>query len=210
MKIQTIITGAFDENCFLLLNNNHAVVIDPGADADVILETLRRENATVDAYLLTHGHADHICALADLYNAQPAPVYFHAADFEWAFTVTENQIPPYYSIPQKPPAQFIHPDDGEKLSIAGIDIIVIATPGHTPGCVSYYIEKEKALFAGDTLFKGSCGRTDLPGGNGRVLSQSLKKLAALPPDTAVYSGHGDSSTIGHENRTNFFMQQAAK
>jgi glyoxylase-like metal-dependent hydrolase (beta-lactamase superfamily II) len=86
----------------------------------------------------------------------------------------------------------------------------LETPGHTRGGVCYYFEEEKVIFTGDTLFKGTCGRTDLPSGDGRILAQSLKKLAALPDDVTVHAGHNESTTIGYEKRTNFFMQQAAK
>jgi glyoxylase-like metal-dependent hydrolase (beta-lactamase superfamily II) len=86
----------------------------------------------------------------------------------------------------------------------------LETPGHTRGGVCYYFEKEKVIFTGDTLFKGTCGRTDLPGGDGRILAASLKKLAALPDDVTVYPGHNESTTIGHEKRTNFFMQQVGR
>ncbi|MFA5689988.1 MAG: MBL fold metallo-hydrolase [Kiritimatiellales bacterium] len=206
MKIDTLIVGPFEENCYLIHGTeNRALIVDPGYDAGRILNELRRKNLTADAYLLTHGHADHLAALHDVCTAQPAPVYLHSADGAWAFGHA-NQIPPYYPVPQKPAVQFIHPGAGAKFSGAGHEFTVFETPGHTPGCICFYFEKEHIICTGDTLFKGSCGRTDLPGGDSRALTQSLKTLAALPPETAVYPGHGDSTTIGYEKRTNFFMQ----
>lgn len=207
MNVEILSVGPFEVNCAIVWGDaKQALVIDPGHDAADIETVLRQNGLTVAAYLLTHGHADHLCALAELHTARPAPVYIHAEDYKWAFG-TQNQILPYYPVPTKPDAQFLHP---ESAKIPGFAVRTLETPGHTKGCVCYYFEPEKVIFTGDTLFKGTCGRTDLPGGDGRVLAQSLKKLAALPDDVTVHAGHNESTTIGCEKRTNFFMQQAAK
>lgn len=224
MRIQTVSVGPFEVNCAIVWNDNkQAFVIDPGYDAADIEKILSDNGLIVAAYLLTHGHADHLNALADLYGARPAPVVIHTEDEKWAFG-PQNQILPYYPVPKKPAAEFLNPersDDWKKLEPffrssknnlkpgpAGFQ--TLATPGHTPGGVCYYFEYEKVIFTGDTLFKGTCGRTDLPGGDARVLSASLKTLAALPDDVAVWPGHNESTTIGHEKKTNFFMQQAGR
>ncbi len=240
MNIKIISVGPFEVNCAIVWNDlNQALVIDPGYDAVDIEAVLKQNGLTVVAYLLTHGHADHLCALAELHAKHPAPIYIHAEETKWAFG-PQNQIPPYYPIPGKPVEKFIHPENPPRPSLysghpshgedflkspppegcppGGVGLITIAdlsfqcleTPGHTRGSVCYYFEQEKVIFTGDTLFKGTCGRTDLPGGDGRILAQSLKKLAALPDDVTVYAGHNESTTIGHEKRTNFFMQQAAR
>lgn len=210
MNIEILSTGPFEVNCAIVWSDqNQAFVIDPGYDAADIETILKDNGLTVTAYLLTHGHADHLNALADLYETRPAPVYLHAADEKWAFG-PQNQIPPYYPVPEKPAVEFIHPESSKHWTISGMSFQCLETPGHTPGGVCYYFEEEKVIFTGDTLFKGTCGRTDLPGGDGRVLAQSLKKLAALPNDVSVYPGHNESTTIGHEKKTNFFMQQAAR
>ena len=207
MNVEILSVGPFEVNCTIVWGDaKQALVIDPGHDAADIEAVLRQNELTVAAYLLTHGHADHLCALAELHAARPAPVYIHAEDYKWAFG-QQNQILPYYPVPTKPDAQLLHPESAE---IPGFAVRTLETPGHTRGGVCYYFEKEKVIFTGDTLFKGTCGRTDLPGGDGRVLAQSLKKLAALPDDVIVYAGHNESTTIGYEKRTNFFMQQAAK
>jgi len=208
MTLQNLSVGPFEVNCAIVWNEqNQALVIDPGADAAEISAVLQDHDLTVAAFLLTHGHADHLGALAELHAACPAPVYLHAADFEWAFGA-QNQIPPWYPVPEKPPAVFIRPEETPLLKIAGFGIRVLETPGHTPGGICYWFPEEKTLFTGDTLFKGSCGRTDLPGGDGRILAQSLKKLSVLPGETLVYPGHNESTSIGHEKKTNFFMQKA--
>lgn len=205
MKIKTLSVGPFGVNCSVVWKNEaEAVVIDPGCDAGRIAAVLQANGLTVAGWLLTHGHADHISALAALHKKHPAPVYLHAADESWAFS-DANQIPPYYSIPEKPVADWIHPEQAAEWTIGGMEIRCIETPGHTPGGVCYYLEKEEVVFTGDTLFKGTCGRTDLPGGDGRVLAQSLKKLAALPDRVAVHPGHNESTSIRQEKATNFFM-----
>jgi glyoxylase-like metal-dependent hydrolase (beta-lactamase superfamily II) len=210
MNIKILSVGPFEVNCAIVWNDKkQAFVIDPGYDAADIEAVLKENDLTVAAYLLTHGHADHLNALADLYETRPAPVYLHAEDEKWAFG-PKNQILPYYPVPRKPAAEFLHPEVSKPWEKSGLSFQCLETPGHTRGGVCYYFEAEKILFTGDTLFKGTCGRTDLPGGDGRILAASLKKLAALPDDVAVYPGHNESTTIGHEKKTNFFMQQAGR
>lgn len=212
MKIETLVVGPFQVNCFLVWTNpGRALVIDPGCDADVIEAALQDHGLTVAAWLLTHGHADHISALAALHAKHPAPVYIHPADLRWCFT-PQNRIEPYYPQPAKPDAEFPpigtnSPNASTPWNREEVPFQTLETPGHTPGCVCFYFPDEQIVFTGDTLFKGSCGRTDLPGGDGRVLAQSLKKLAALPDRVAAYPGHGESTSIGYEKKTNFFMQQ---
>lgn len=208
MKIKTFLVGAYAVNCAVVWGKSKkALVIDPGCDAGCIETILQNNSLTVEAYLLTHGHADHISALAELHAAHPAPVYIHKEDYKWAFT-SINQIAPYYGVPEKPDAEFIHPESAERWTLAGLSFQCIETPGHTRGGVCYWFESEHTLFSGDTLFKGTCGRTDLPGGSARTLSQSLKKLAQLPGETIVYPGHNSATTIQQEKNSNFFMQQA--
>ncbi|MFA7257353.1 MAG: MBL fold metallo-hydrolase [Kiritimatiellales bacterium] len=224
MNIKTLSVGPFEVNCAIVWNDQkQTFVIDPGYDAANIEKILSENNLTISAYLLTHGHADHLNALAELHRKHPAPVVIHTEDYKWAFG-PQNQILPYYPVPEKPAAEFLHPEvsnhwkilsekfqGSEKNLKTGLyRFQTLETPGHTRGGVCYYFEEEKVIFTGDTLFKGTCGRTDLPGGDGRVLAASLKKLAALPDDVTVYPGHNESTTIGYEKKTNFFMQQAAR
>ncbi len=210
MHVEILSVGPFEVNCAIIWGDaKQALIIDPGHDAANIEAVLRENGLAVAAYLLTHGHADHLCALAELHKKHPAPVYIHAEETKWAFG-QQNQIQPYYPVPGKPATEFIHPETSKDWKISDLRFQCLETPGHTRGGVCYYFEKEKVIFTGDTLFKGTCGRTDLPGGDGRTLAQSLKKLAALPDDITVHAGHNESTTIGYEKKTNFFMQQAAK
>ncbi len=210
MKTRIIPTGAFEANCVFVSDEDRmTLVADPGADAPDLVKTLERDNLTVGAYLLTHGHADHLSALADLWSARPAPVLIHPKDAEWAFS-PKNALLPYYPMPKKPDGPFPEVADGSVFTFGKMTFRVIHTPGHSPGCICFYFEKDKLLLAGDTLFQGSVGRTDLPGGSSRTLTESLLKLARLPAETKVICGHGEATTIGEEIRDNYFMQIAAK
>ena len=158
------------------------------------------------AYVCTHGHADHINALAELHAARPAPVAMHSNDWAWAFS-ERNQIAPYYSVPQKPNIDgFLPLEESSEWAFGALRFQCIETPGHTPGSCCLLFTDAGILVAGDTLFKGSCGRTDLPGGDPRQLAASLNKLKQLPDDVRVFPGHGPSTTIGIERRTNFYMR----
>jgi len=207
MNIETIPVGPYEENCYLVWGNTpKALIIDPGAEPEAVITVLSTNNLEVAAYLITHGHADHTGALAELHTAYPAPVAMHPNDQRWAFTEV-NQIPPHYPSPASPPEIERELKDGQHWTDNDLTYEIIDTPGHTPGGVCFYFPGEKTLFSGDTLFKGSVGRTDLPSGDPRVLSASLKKLAALPPETRVFPGHGPNTTIEIELRTNFFLRQ---
>ncbi|MBC8206374.1 MAG: MBL fold metallo-hydrolase [Kiritimatiellales bacterium] len=212
MEIELITVGPFEVNCAVIWGEaKQALIIDPGYDAADIGAVLRANGLTVAATLLTHGHADHINALNELHTAHPAPVYLHAADEKWAFS-EKNQIPPYYPVPVKPTDEINNPCPnavGSKpWKISDLSFQALETPGHTPGGVCYWFKAAGICFTGDTLFKGSCGRTDLPGGDARTLTASLKKLAeTLPPETRIVAGHGEETTMGHELATNFYLQR---
>ena len=208
MKIHTIVVGAFEVNCYLVADGDGAcVVIDPGADAQDIAAALRKHHLTVAAYLLTHGHIDHVSGLAALCKEIPAPAAMHPRDAVWAFT-RANQMLPFYPMAGEPPAVARQLADGQEWTDGTLSYRVIETPGHSPGGVCFYFAHEKVLFTGDTLFADSVGRTDLPGGSNRVLTQSLRKLTALPDDVAVYPGHGSATTIGAEKATNPYLGSA--
>jgi hydroxyacylglutathione hydrolase len=205
MQIEPIVVGAFEVNCYIVTGTeNRALVIDPGADAEDITAALQARNLTVAAYLMTHGHMDHISGLADMVERCPAPVLMHPDDAAWAFTEL-NAMPPYYPVPRATPVEPLLVD-GYTTQLAGQAISIIATPGHTTGGVCIYLPDDKVLITGDTLFAGSVGRTDLPGGDSRILATSLARLRDLPGDITIYPGHGGSSTIAHEKQTNYFMQ----
>ena len=207
MRIEARVTGFIEENCYFAANpaTRETVVVDPGDDAPQLLAYLREQNAVVVAYLLTHGHVDHVTAVAALCAAHPAPIYAHSRDAAWCFS-EKNNLPGFYAAPAAPACPLVSVSEATVLELAGARWTVIETPGHTPGGVCWKLEDDRALFTGDTLFRGTAGRTDLPGGDARALARSLRKLAAIPEDLAVYPGHGEPTTLAREKRDNYFMQ----
>ena len=205
MHIETIIVGPLQTNCYVIwTERKEAIIIDPGAGALSIIELIKKKELSVSAYMLTHGHFDHICALADLYEVFPAPVGVHALDLKWAFN-DSNQMPPFYSVPARPSKIERILEDGQKWTDGGLTYEVISTPGHSPGSVSFLFSKQNILFSGDTLFAGSIGRTDFPGGDPDILNQSLKTIMQLPDDTIVYPGHEASTNIKREKESNPYL-----
>ncbi|MEN7973425.1 MAG: MBL fold metallo-hydrolase [Verrucomicrobiota bacterium] len=207
MTIQSVTTGAFQEICYIAWNNaKQAILFDPGHDAGLIIKALEKHELEVAAYVCTHGHADHINALAELHKDRPAPIAIHSADLAWAFE-SVNQIEPHYPVPSRPKVEtFLSLESSKDWHFADLHFECMETPGHTPGSCCLLFPEDGVLISGDTLFKGSCGRTDLPGGDPRQLRASLDKLKELSGETRVYPGHGPGTTIGIERATNFFMQ----
>lgn len=206
MQVIPIVVGAFQVNCYLAVSDGgQALVLDPGEDAGQIAVALRERKLSVAAYLITHGHMDHLGALAELMRQFPAPVAMHPADAAWAFSPA-NAMLPYYDVPERPARIDRDLADGQAYDDGGLHYEVITTPGHSPGCVCFHFPAGKTLFTGDTLFSGSVGRTDLAGSDERLMESSLRKLARLPDDTIVYPGHGPRTTIGREKRDNPFLR----
>ncbi len=207
MNIEARVTGFIEENCYFISNpaSRETVVLDPGDDAPQLIRHLQETRATVVAYLLTHGHVDHVTALADLCKAYPAPIYLHPLDAAWCFS-PRNSLPGFYDAPEPPSAPLVPVVEDTSLELAGARWSVLETPGHTPGGICWRLENDRALFTGDTLFQGTAGRTDLPGGDSRALARSLRKLVALPGDWTLYPGHGAPSTLAREKQTNYFLQ----
>ena len=201
MERLTIQVGGFEVNCSILVENGKAWIVDPGQEPDRIIDTLAKKGLEPAAVLLTHAHFDHIGAIPGLLEKFPdLPVYVHEKDAPM-FGHSLNQLPPEYPSFAKP-KNIAHLNSLDSLE--GLEIL--ETPGHTPGGVCYYLPKDKLLLSGDTLFAGSVGRTDLPGGDMATLMDSLRKLTALPDDTLVIPGHGPHTTIAAEKRGNPFLQ----
>ena len=201
MERLTIQVGGFEVNCSILSENGRAWIVDPGQEADRIIDLLAKKELEPAAILLTHGHFDHISGIPGLLKKFPdLPVYVHEKDMPM-FGHPLNQLPPEYTSFAKPRNLVIL----DKLE--GLDgLEILETPGHTPGGVCYYFQKDKLLLSGDTLFAGSVGRTDLPGGDMATLMGSLQKLVALPDDTLVIPGHGMHTRIALEKSGNPFLQ----
>ncbi len=199
MERLTIEVGSYGVNCSILSREGLAWIVDPGHEGARIRELLAKKGLEPAAVLLTHAHFDHITGVADLQAAFPGlPVYVHPADRPM-FGHPFNQMPPEYpsiGIPK-------NLKDATDLALPGGK--VIHTPGHTPGGVCYYVKDLSTLLSGDTLFAGSIGRTDFPGGDMTQMLDSLKRLMALPEDTLVIPGHGSTTTIGREKQSNPYL-----
>ena len=205
MHIESILVGAFGVNCFVLWGDDgKAVVVDPGAEPELLISALREKKLEIAAYWLTHGHIDHISALDGMLKMHPAPVFMHPEDSKWAFTPL-NTFPPYDRCPAVP-ADLRPLANGQIIEAGGVQARVVHTPGHTPGCVCFHLESEQTLISGDTLFQGSVGRTDLPGGDFETLRKSLRVLTALDPATRVCPGHGPDTSIAIELSYNPFLR----
>jgi hydroxyacylglutathione hydrolase len=204
--------GQIAENCFLFRRDgsDRALIVDPGDEAPRILHAAEELGVTIDGILLTHTHFDHIGAVAPIAKATGAPVW--CPEIETPVLADINSFVPW---PGFGPFESYEADHtvtgGEKLELAGIEIDVIFTPGHSPGHVTYSIPDEAAIFSGDVLFQGSVGRTDLPGGDWATLLESIRKLVESHPDeTTVYPGHMGITTLGAERATNPFLTELAR
>jgi len=203
--------GPVQENCFLARRDGSesALLVDPGEEAPRILAAIDELGVNVEAILVTHCHFDHIGAVAPVARATGAPVY-----------VSEIEKPVLADIMSYVPFAGFGPYEsydadhtlkgGEKLRLAGFDIDVLHTPGHSPGHLTFSIPAEQAIFSGDVLFQGSVGRTDLPGGDWSTLLESIRTLVdPLPAETTVYPGHMGITTLGAERQTNPFLAELA-
>lgn len=182
-----------------------AVLIDPGAATPVTLAAARTRGLEVAAILLTHAHLDHIEGVARAKEATGAPVYLHPADRILYDNLGSQAAAFGVSCEEQPPPDFdLVP--GENVSFGGSEFEVVFAPGHAPGHVIFVSTTEPVAIVGDVIFLGSIGRTDLPGGDYRLLMDSINRtVLTLPPETRLYTGHGPETTVGHEQRTNPFL-----
>ena len=206
MEMKHYCVGQVATNCYFAINEEtkEMLVIDPGDSAQMLAEKIKNEGLKPKAVLLTHGHFDHAMAAEELAELFGIPVYAHEAEKD---TLEDSGKNVSIMIGRR---DSYHADvyvrDGEVLQLAGMELKVLHTPGHTAGGCCYYLEKEKVLFSGDTLFCQSVGRTDFPGGSMSKLVRSIKeKLMALPDEVRVYPGHMGLTTIGTERARNPYL-----
>jgi hydroxyacylglutathione hydrolase len=204
MIVQTLVLGPAQTNCYLVSAEREAVVIDPGWNSEAILNAIRLVELTIKAILLTHGHFDHIGAVADVKSALRVPLIAHAQEVDLLDAKGGADLFGFKirSVPQ-PDRLVAH---GEVIEIGALKFEVRHVPGHTLGHVAYVEHEQRSVFVGDVLFAGSIGRTDLSGGDYDTLIASIyDQLLTLPDDFKVYPGHGPPTTIGEERQTNPFL-----
>ena len=206
MKIEKFVLGPVGTNCYIVSNDDtmECFIVDVAACPPEFVSHIKNAGLTVKAVLLTHGHFDHIMGLDRFLEEFPVPVYAHEAEKELLENAQLNSSAMYGMGYTYSGAEYLK--DGQVLTIAGFEIHVIYTPGHTAGGCCYYIPAEHVLISGDTLFHASIGRTDLPTGSSSQLVRSVReKLMVLPEETKVYPGHMEETTIGYEKKYNPFV-----
>ena len=207
LSLTRFTVGPLQENCYLIFDESSktAVYIDPGDEAPRLIAALEEQALKLQAIWLTHAHFDHLGAVEGLTTAYDVPVYLHSNDTELyrnAFKAAK-----LWDIPFIQPSATTTPlAAGQTLELAGTQVHCLFTPGHAPGHIAFYLPSQRFVLAGDALFQGSIGRTDLPGGNHQTLIESIQTmLLSLPDDTTVYPGHGPETTIGLEKLYNPYL-----
>lgn len=209
MIVTQLVTGPFQENCYIVTDEatGATAIVDPGSDGDRIIAEVEEKGGEVAAIWITHAHVDHIGAIAAVKRRWDVPVYMHPRDAS-LFRVADREAE-MYGIPfEQPPAPDVDFADEQSLELGELVLSVFRAPGHSPGHV--IIHGAGHALVGDCLFAGSVGRTDLPFSNAAELESSLERIAALPPETIIHPGHGESSTIGEERATNPFLNGTAR
>lgn len=206
IKVKKYTVGAFATNCYFIINTDtkELLVVDPGAEASMLEDEIQREQLKPAAVLLTHGHLDHASGAERLADTFGIKIYAHEAEKD-TLTSPGMNLTSSFRTPETFRAD-VFLKDGEHLTLAGCELEVLLTPGHTPGGCCYYLKEQDMLFSGDTLFCQSVGRTDFPGGSSSQLIRSIQqKLMGLPEHTVVYPGHMDQTSIGTEKVYNPFL-----
>ena len=203
IKIHTLPLGSYQTNCYIVYEEtaNSCAVIDPGYSPERVLEFVGKLGLTVDAVLLTHGHFDHVGGVEAIVKASGCALWMREGDY------TQRKNPQndfFYPIHDCDFTEVRFCEEGEHIHAGGLTFTTMETPGHTWGSVCYVCEN--AIFSGDTLFAGSCGRTDLPGGDWQTIMLSLERLAELEGDFDIYPGHGESTTLAREKQYNPYMR----
>ena len=206
MIIKRLPVGQLETNAYIIGDEEtkQAVVIDPGDESDRIMDLVKESDLSINAIICTHAHFDHIGAAGDIRKEAGAKILLHKDDLEGYGLAKEQASLWGFNLDDLPqPDDYI--DEGDDVKVGNLNFKVLHTPGHSPGGVSLY--GEGIVITGDTIFQGSVGRTDFPGGSIEKLKVSFRRLLELPEDTKVYSGQGPETTIGREKKENFFVNE---
>ncbi|MCL2627634.1 MAG: MBL fold metallo-hydrolase [Oscillospiraceae bacterium] len=200
MLIKTLTVGMMANNCYIVTDEKtlQCAIIDPGAESSTILDYIEANKLKPEVIFITHGHFDHSMALDAVLDAFNVPVYINQAEVNRGGQRERHLIEEYENMR--------YCKDGDIISVGSLQFIILDTPGHSPGSIT--IMCENALFTGDTLFNGDCGRTDLEGGNRETILKSLNRLAELDGDYEVYPGHEESTTLDAQRAHNLDMRIA--
>ena len=203
LKVHTLALGAYQTNCYIVHDSDSktCAVIDPGYEPEKILAFLKERDLSLEAILLTHGHFDHVGAVQTLAEQTGCVLWMSQGDYSQPISPVSTY---FYPIANCDFTEIQFCEEGQVIEVAGLKLAVLETPGHTWGSVCYRCED--ALFSGDTLFAGSCGRTDLPGGDHNTIGKSLQRLARIPEDLKVFPGHGESTNLSREKKYNPYMR----
>ena len=203
INIHTLPLGSYQTNCYIVYDETakSCAVIDPGYTPERVLDFVGKLGLTVDAVLLTHGHFDHVGGVETIVKATNCALWMRESDYT-QFKNPQNDF--FYPIHDCGFTEVRFCEEGEQIHAGGLTFTALETPGHTWGSVCYLCED--ALFSGDTLFAGSCGRTDLPGGDRQTIMLSLERLAEIEGNYTVYPGHGESTTLAKEREQNPYMR----
>lgn len=209
LNIRKYALGPVQTNCYIIANNQqHCLIIDPGEEGKKIIAELRKAKLTPQAILLTHAHFDHIGAVDDIRDTFNIPVYMHKKERNWLGDASLNGSAKYAQLPNyeiKDADEFLTPS--KEVEIGDFKFEVAHTPGHSPGSISFIFAEDRVAFVGDTLFKGSIGRTDLIGGDTKLLLHSIQThLLSLPEDMIIYPGHDEATTIADEIKMNPYLK----
>jgi glyoxylase-like metal-dependent hydrolase (beta-lactamase superfamily II) len=208
MQVHRIPVGQLEANCYIVTDgrSSDAIIIDPGDDPERIISHIEKNGLRPIRIIFTHAHFDHVGASGDLKRRSDLPVMMHEEE-RATYEVTRKQCVSWGLSPDDLPKDFKTFREGDRITVGNLSLEVIHTPGHTPGSICLY--GNGAIFTGDTLFRGSVGRTDRPGGDTNKLLASLKKIKVLPENIRVLPGHGDETTIGHERTGNPFLNEGS-
>ena len=203
LNVYTMPLGSYQTNCYLVWaeDSDSCVVIDPGFEPETVLLKAQQLGKKIEAILLTHGHFDHVGGVQTIVKMTGCSLWMREGDYTQK---KSRQMDFFYPIHDCDFTDVCFCEEGQEIRAAGLTFRVMETPGHTAGSVCYLCED--AMFSGDTLFQGSCGRTDLPGGSWNAIADSLKRLAALETDYKVYPGHGPATTLAEEKMYNPYMR----